>query len=103
MRPDDAAAHNGDAEFLVLLPKSGGDVAVGVLERVRERLALALASGTVPSFTATFGVAPSACAADFEGLVAIADGALQDARAAGNNRVVVAALPDLEPHPANQL
>ena len=73
LRPNDIAARSSDEDFLVVLPDCTTDVAVGVLERVRERLALALAAGRVPSFTVTFGVASTAHAADFEEIVAIAD------------------------------
>ena len=41
----------------------------------------------------TFGLASSAYAAEFDDIVAIADQALLDAKAAGRNRVALAVLP----------
>ena len=91
-RPNDIVAACGGDDFLVVLPDCSTDVAVGVLERARERLALRLAAGTVPSFTATFGVASTRDAPAFEEIVALADKALADGQVAGRNRVVVATL-----------
>jgi diguanylate cyclase (GGDEF)-like protein len=96
VRPNDIAGRSGDEDFLIVLPDASTEVAVGVLERVRERLVLALATGRVPSFTMTCGVASTAYATEFEEIVAIADRALLDARSAGRNRVVVAPLPDVD-------
>ncbi|MDQ1475649.1 MAG: hypothetical protein QOE62_878, partial [Actinomycetota bacterium] len=53
----------------------------------------ALSAGQVPSFTVTFGVASSAYASEFDAIVAIADEALLDAKAAGRNRVMLADFP----------
>jgi diguanylate cyclase (GGDEF)-like protein len=92
LRPNDIAAGYGGEEFVIVLPDCDTAVAIGVLERVRESLALALNAGRVPRFTVTFGVASSAYAPDFEAIVAIADQALLEAKAAGRNRVAVADL-----------
>jgi diguanylate cyclase (GGDEF)-like protein len=93
LRPEDIAARYGGEEFVIVLPNCGTAVAAGVLERVRESLALELSAGNVPAFTVTFGIASSAYAAAFDEIVAVADGALLDAKAAGRNRVVIAGLP----------
>ena len=90
LRPDDFAARYGGEEFLIVLPGCSTAVAASVLERVRESLALTLSSGRTPPFTVTFGVASSAYAAEFDTIVAIADGALLDAKSAGRNRVLIA-------------
>ena len=79
-----------------MLPDCGTDTAVPVLERVRERLALALTSGRVPAFTVSFGVSDSMSAATFEEILANADEALLAAKTAGRNRVVIAQEPPRE-------
>jgi len=90
VRPNDIVARYGGEEFVIVLPDCSTEVAVGILERVRERLALSLQSGRVPPFTVTFGVASTAYASDFDEVVAIADHALLSAKTAGRNRVLVA-------------
>ncbi len=91
VRPDDVAARYGGEEFVVVLPDCDLETATAVLERVRERLALALTNGRVPSFTVSFGLAASVDADTFEEVVALADHALLTAKADGRNRVVLAA------------
>jgi diguanylate cyclase (GGDEF)-like protein len=93
LRPGDIAARYGGEEFVIVLPNCSTITAMGILERVRESLALALNAGHVPPFTVTFGLASSAYAADFDHIVAIADEALLDAKSAGRNRVALADLP----------
>ncbi|MGZ4711357.1 MAG: diguanylate cyclase [Acidimicrobiia bacterium] len=93
LRPNEIAARYGGEEFVIVLPDCDTIIATGVLERVRESLALALNAGRVPPFTVTFGVASSDYADEFDEMVAIADRALLDAKAAGRNRVLVAARP----------
>jgi len=102
LRPNDIAARSGEDEFIVALPDCGTDIAVAVLERVRERLVLALAEGRVPSFTVTFGIASTAYAGNFDEILAIADRALVAARVAGRNRVVVAREPGSDREPVDQ-
>lgn len=98
LRPNEIAARYGGEEFVIVLPDCDTAVAVGVLERVRENLALALSAGRVPPFTVTFGVASSGYAEEFDEIVAIADGALLDGKSAGRNRVLVAELPTEDQH-----
>jgi diguanylate cyclase (GGDEF)-like protein len=88
VRPSDLPSRYGGEEFVLLLPDCSADEAEVVLERVREQLVLALASGTVPSFTCSFGLATSNDAADPEAVIAAADEALLAAKAAGRNRIV---------------
>ena len=90
VRPTDIAARYGGEEFVLILPGSDTETATIVLERVRERLALALAAGRIAPFTVSFGLAASTDAATFDEVVAAADQALLRAKAAGRNRVVVA-------------
>ena len=93
IRPNDIAARYGGEEFVVVLPDCNLKTATAVLERVRERLALALTTGRVPSFTVSFGLASSLDADTFDEVVAVADHALLAAKSAGRNRVVVAVEP----------
>ena len=97
IRPNDVAARYGGEEFVVILPECPVETAVGVLERVRERLALGLNGGRVPPFTVSFGVASSTDAHTFDEVVAVADHALLNAKAAGRNRVVLADPPKTIP------
>jgi diguanylate cyclase (GGDEF)-like protein len=90
IRPHDIAARYGGEEFVVVFPDTGEAAAAGVLERVRERLALALIAGHVASFTVSFGVAASAPADTFDRVVAAADEALLAAKSAGRDRVLLA-------------
>ncbi len=93
VRPADLVSRYGGEEFVIVLPDCGTDTAVTVLERVRERLALALTSGRVPPFTVSFGISDSMSADTFDEIVNNADQALLNAKAAGRNRVIVAGAP----------
>ena len=101
IRPNDIAARYGGEEFVIVLPSCNTETALSVLERVRERLALALTTGRVPSFTVSFGLASSGDADTYDGVVAVADTALFAAKAAGRNRVVVAVDSTDSARPAN--
>jgi diguanylate cyclase (GGDEF)-like protein len=99
VRPRDVPARYGGEEFVIVLPECDAPEAVAVLERLRERLALALTSGHVVPFTVSFGLASSDDAATFDDVLALADHALLAAKAAGRNRVVQAR-PVADPQPA---
>jgi diguanylate cyclase (GGDEF)-like protein len=90
VRPADLVSRYGGEEFVIVLPDCSTETATGVLERLRERLALSLTGGRVPAFTVSFGLGSSADADTFEEVVAVADQALLAAKAAGRNRVIVA-------------
>jgi diguanylate cyclase (GGDEF)-like protein len=90
VRPADVVGRYGGEEFVIVLPDCETEAAVAVLERVRERLALALTSGRVPAFTVSFGVATSADGANFAEILAAADHALLAAKAAGRDRILLA-------------
>ncbi|MGZ8734904.1 MAG: GGDEF domain-containing protein, partial [Acidimicrobiia bacterium] len=101
IRPVDIPARFGGEEFLIVLPDCSLEDATAVMERVREQLALALASGAVPGFTVSFGVAPGDPRTRFDEVVAHADSALYAAKQSGRNRVVAAnetTEPDGAPH-----
>jgi diguanylate cyclase (GGDEF)-like protein len=65
IRPNDIAGRYGGEEFVIVLPDCNTDTATVVLERVRERLALALTTGRVAPFTVSFGLAASTDADTF--------------------------------------
>ena len=90
VRPDDIVARYGGEEFVIVLPDCTVETATAVLERLRERLALALTNGRVPAFTVSFGLAGSSAADTFDDVVALADHALLTAKSEGRNRVVLA-------------
>ena len=56
VRPGDLPARFGGEEFVVVLPACAMSDAVAVIERVRDRLRRATAEGTVPAFTASYGL-----------------------------------------------
>jgi diguanylate cyclase (GGDEF)-like protein len=91
LRPSDIACRYGGEEFVIVLPECGTQEAVAVLERVRERIAQRLEAGNLPHFTVSFGLASSEQGADLEEVVTLADEALLRAKAAGRDRIVVAA------------
>ncbi len=88
MRQNDLAARWGGEEFLLVLPSADLTTAVNVYERVRESLAITLASGPVPTFTASAGVARLSGNEDFLAVVTRADTALLKAKSEGRNRVI---------------
>jgi diguanylate cyclase (GGDEF)-like protein len=93
LRPMDLACRYGGEEFVLVIPDVSVEEGVEIVERVRSALAQLLASGTTPSFTVSFGVADRSTAVDFPGVIELADRALLRAKAAGRDRVLVAAGP----------
>jgi diguanylate cyclase (GGDEF)-like protein len=89
LRSDDIICRYGGEEFVIVFPRMTATEASRALERVREALILAIAAGSIPPFTASFGVADSDDAIGFEELVRAADTALFQAKRQGRNRVVV--------------
>ncbi len=94
-RDIDAAARYGGEEFVVALPETAEQGALEVAERIRAGIESATTplledTGDPVKVTASLGVATaSGSLLDPEALVASADGALYEAKAAGKNRVVV--------------
>ncbi len=90
LRPTDIPARYGGEEFVVVLPECSAADAVVVIDRLRAKLAAAQHGGTVPPFTASFGVASAQIDVPFDDTVELADGALLQAKAQGRDRVVIA-------------
>jgi diguanylate cyclase (GGDEF)-like protein len=97
VRPGDVPARFGGEEFVVVLPACAMSDAVAVIERVRDRLRHTTAEGSVPAFTASYGLA-SGDDIRFDEAVAAADTALLLAKAKGRDRIVIAG-PDPDPEP----
>jgi diguanylate cyclase (GGDEF)-like protein len=89
LRTDDLISRYGGEEFVLVFPGLTPNDAASALERVREALALAVNSGAVQPFTASFGVAGSTDADGIEELLRLADTALFQAKRQGRNRVVI--------------
>jgi diguanylate cyclase (GGDEF)-like protein len=90
LRPEDDCGRFGGEEFVVLLPGTGIDEATGALERLQVALAEALTTSDVAPFTASWGLTDSTAGPTFDDVVAVADGALYQAKAQGRNRIVTA-------------
>jgi diguanylate cyclase (GGDEF)-like protein len=89
IRVDDSACRFGGEEFVVLLPETDISEAVEVMERVRGSLAQATRRGDVPVFTASFGIAHSDDADDFDDLLLRADHALFKAKDSGRDCICI--------------
>jgi diguanylate cyclase (GGDEF)-like protein len=89
VRADDLACRYGGEEFVIAFPGLDADDAARALGRIQERLVLALSAGTVPAFTASFGVARAGDGESLEEVCRAADVALFRAKREGRNRVIV--------------
>ena len=97
-RANDVAARYGGEEFAVILPHTGGSLAMRVAERVRRAVEafVFLKDDTPTRITVSGGVATAPSAAQIrcvDDLVRTADGALYRAQDLGRNRIVEAAEP----------
>ena len=90
VRDGDLVARWGGEEFVVMIDDSKTESAVGLVERIRENLVLALAGSNSAPFTASFGVSDTTMSDDLEQLVALADDSLLEAKRRGRDRVIVA-------------
>lgn len=89
MRPTDVACRYGGEEFVLALPGCSTNDAVAVCERLREDLAITALDGSVPAFTASFGIAALAAGQPLDEAIRDADSALYQAKRSGRNRSVV--------------
>jgi diguanylate cyclase (GGDEF)-like protein len=89
VRAEDLTCRFGGEEFVVLLPGIETHEAVEIMERVREELARTTRRGDVPSFTASYGIAESNTATDYEDLLQRADQALFAAKEAGRDCICI--------------
>jgi len=90
LRDGDVAGRWGGEEFVIMFDSADAATAAAALDRLRQNLSVALAVGTTPTFTASFGVADTSMTTDLEDLVGMADDALLHAKRSGRNKVVVA-------------
>jgi diguanylate cyclase (GGDEF)-like protein len=91
VRASDFVGRSGGEEFIVLLPDTGADAAVGVAEKLRAAVANVALARINRAITGSFGVAVHPeHAPDAETLVRVADRALYIAKANGRNRVELA-------------
>ena len=103
VRDTDAVARYGGDEFVVVLPDTGIELAGVVAERIRGKISKYEFTGGKRlqlSLTASFGVATfSPHASSPQQLIACADTAMYEAKAANKNCVRLAAVPLTPPTP----
>jgi diguanylate cyclase (GGDEF)-like protein len=89
LRPDDVVCRYGGEEFILVFANATTAQVEAACERLRESLALALAGGGTPPFTASYGIAPWSPDNTYDELIALADQALYQAKHQGRNRTKV--------------
>ncbi len=99
VRPSDFACRMGGEEFVVIMPRTSGDIACLAAERLRRQICAApfsAAGATHPiDVTVSIGVACSAGAEDTsDALLKRADEALYEAKRSGRNRVIGRSAPE---------
>jgi two-component system cell cycle response regulator len=92
VRPSDFACRFGGEEFVVIMPRTAGDVACLAAERLRRHVCAAPFHGprlAAPlDVTISVGVASAGAEDDADSLLKRADEALYEAKRAGRNRVI---------------
>jgi diguanylate cyclase (GGDEF)-like protein len=87
-RVTDVLARSGGEEFIVLMPETDLETAVGVAARIRGAFEARRIAPVVGSTTASFGVAELGAGETGHALLKRVDKALYEAKNAGRNRVV---------------
>jgi diguanylate cyclase (GGDEF)-like protein len=90
MRSEDMPARWGGEEFALVLARASAAQAAEAVERIRASLAKTLLAGSVPAFTASYGIADSTMESQLEQLSRLADDALYQAKQTGRDRAIVA-------------
>ena len=90
VRGPDMTARWGGEEFALILPDATASTASEVVDRIQDALRAAVAGGSVPPFTASFGIADSTMTGNLQHLVHLADTALYEAKDVGRNCWIVA-------------
>jgi len=80
----------GCEEFALILPQTSASQAQEVVDRIRAKLAENLLAGSIPAFTASFGISDTTMSPRFEELLRMADEALYRAKESGRDRAVIA-------------
>jgi diguanylate cyclase (GGDEF)-like protein len=96
LRDEDILVRFGGEEFCVLMPGADGEGALTLAERIREHVAAEPieAEGTSIAVTVSIGIATAVKGGDFarKSLFASADRALYEAKDAGRNQTILAAM-----------
>ncbi|MBL9141107.1 MAG: GGDEF domain-containing protein [Phycisphaerae bacterium] len=90
LRPSDVVARWGGEEFIMLLPHADMAQAQPIIERLRKAIESGTGTGSVPSITASFGIADCGPKDEFDERLNEADVALLNAKKSGRNRIVFA-------------
>lgn len=90
VRERDLAARWGGEEFVIILPEASAETGGDIVTRIQEGLRQAVASGSVPAFTASFGISDSSMGESFRDVARLADDALYRAKNEGRDRAQIA-------------